>query len=102
MGEYSKYIAPERRAVPTPYSIVDKKGNAVFGTFEQEFKSMDFLKINRPTSAPQFMNRLKLTLWQATEVNLKDGLLLAVVCDMGIFGKTMNVFYDKRTRKVYT
>ena len=102
MGEYSKYIAPERRAVPTPYSIVDENGKAVFGTFDKEFKSMDFLKIKRPTSAPQFMNRLKLTLWQATEVNLRDGLLLAVVCDMGIFGKTMNVFYDKRAKKVYT
>ncbi len=102
MGEYSKYIAPERRAVPTPYSIVDENGKVVFGTFDKEFQSMDFLKIKRPTSAPQFMNRLRLTLWQATEVNLKDGLLLAVVCDMGIFGKTMNVFYDKRTKKVYT
>lgn len=102
MGEYSKYIAPERRAVPTPHSIVDENGKVVFGTFDKEFQSMDFLKIKRPTSAPQFMNRLRLTLWQATEVNLKDGLLLAVVCDMGIFGKTMNVFYDKRTKKMYT
>ncbi len=42
MGEYSKYIAPERRAVPTPYSIVDENGKAVFGTFDKEFKSMDF------------------------------------------------------------
>ena len=65
MGEYSKYIAPERRAVLTPYSIVDEYGKVVFGTFDKEFKSMDFLKIKRPTSAPQFMNRLRLTLWQA-------------------------------------
>lgn len=47
------------------------------------------------------MNRLKLTLWEATEVHLKNGVLLAVVCDMGIFGKTLNIFYDKRTGKVY-
>lgn len=31
----------------------------------------------------------------------ENGVLLAVVCDMGIFGKTLNVFYDKRTKKVY-
>jgi len=102
MGAYSKFIAPERRAVPTPDSIVDENGMAVFGTFDREFKSMDFLKVRRPTGAPQFMNRFKLTLWQAAEIHLKDGLLLAVVCDMGIFGKTMNVFYDKRTKSVYT
>lgn len=102
MGAYTKFIAPERRAVPTPDSIVDENGKVVFGTFDREFKSMDFLKIKRPTSAPQFMNRFKLTLWQAAELHLKDGLLLVVVCDMGIFGKTMNVFYDKRTKRVYT
>lgn len=50
---------------------------------------------------PNCFNRLKLTLWEATEVHLKNGVLLAVVCDMGIFGKTLNVFYDKRTKKVY-
>ncbi len=102
MEDYSKLISEKRRAVPTPKSIVDENGKCAFGTFESEFEQMDFLKLKKPTHAPQFMNRLKLTLWQATEVHLKEGLLLAVVCDMGIFGKTLNVFYDKRTKKVYT
>ena len=35
-------------------------------------------------------------------MHLKNGVLLAVVCDMGIFGKTLHVFYDKRTKQVYT
>lgn len=101
MGEYSKFIDPKRRAVPTPADMVDEKGNCVFGTFDKEFETMELLKIKKPTKAPQFMNRLKLTLWEATEVHFKHGVLLAVVCDMGIFGKTMNVFYDKRDHKVY-
>lgn len=101
MGEYSKYIDPKRRAVPTPKSMVDEKGICAFGTFDKEFEQMDLVKLKKPTRAPQCMNRLKLTLWEATEVHLKNGVLLAVVCDMGIFGKTLNIFYDKRTGKVY-
>lgn len=101
MGEYSKFIAPERRAVPTPKSIVKADGKCEFGTFDKEFEEMDLVKLKGPTALPNCFNRLKLTLWEATEVHLENGVLLAVVCDMGIFGKTMNVFYDKRTKKTY-
>ena len=101
MGDYSKYINPKRRAVGTPKSMVDENGQCAFGTFDKEFEEMDLLKLKKPTRAPDFMKRLKLTLWEATEVHLKEGVLLAVVCDMGIFGKTMNLFYDKRSKKVY-
>ena len=101
MGEYSKFISGKRRSVATPKSMVNKDGSCVFGTFDKEFEDMDILKLKKPTGAPQFMNKLKLTLWEATEVHLKNGVLLAVCCDMGIFGKVLHVFYDKRTRKVY-
>lgn len=101
MGAYSQFISEERRAVPTPKSLVNDDGTCVFGTFDREFKDMDLLRAKKPTHAPQAVNRLKLTLWEATEVHLKHGVLLAVVCDMGIFGKTLNIFYDKRTKKVY-
>lgn len=100
-GRILKIHDPKRRAVPTPKSMVDDKGMCVFGTFDKEFEEMDIVRLKKPTGAPQCMNRLKLTLWEATEVHLKNGVLLAVVCDMGIFGKTLNVFYDKRTGKVY-
>lgn len=101
MGEYSKYISETRRAVPTPKDLVDEKGKVVFGTFESEFETMELLRAKRPTKAPDFLNKFKLTLWEATEVHLKNGVLLAVVCDMGIFGKQLNMFFDKRTKKVY-
>lgn len=101
MGDYSKFIDEKRRAVPTPESMVDENGICAFGTFDKEFEKMDLVKLKNPTSLPNCFNRLKLTLWEATEVHLKNGVLLAVVCDMGIFGKTLNVFYDKRTKKVY-
>lgn len=101
MEDYAKYISEKRRAVPTPKNIVDEEGKCAFGTFDKEFEAMDFLKAKKPTGAPQCMNRLKLTLWEATEVNLKDGILLTALCDMALFGKTLCCFYDKRTKKVY-
>ena len=101
MGEYSKFISEKRRSVPTPKDLVDENGKVVFGTFDKEFETMELLRAKKPTRAPQFLNKFKLTLWEATEVHLKNGVLLAVVCDMGIFGKQLNMFYDKRTKTVY-
>lgn len=101
MGEYSKYISELRRSVPTPESLVDPDGKCVFGTFDKEFKDMDLLRAKKPTKAPDFLKSKKLTLWEACEVHLEHGVLLSVVCDMGIFGLNLNVFYDKRTHEVF-
>ena len=101
MEDYSKFISEKRRAVPTPKDLVDENGKVVFGTFLSEFETMELLRAKRPTKAPDCLNKFKLTLWEATEVHLKNGVLLAVVCDMGIFGKQLNMFYDKRTKCVY-
>ncbi len=101
MADYSKFIYPERRSVATPDSLVNPDGTAVFGTFDKEFKQMDLVKLNKPTQAPNCMNKLKLTLWEAVEVNLKDGVLLLAVSDMALFGVTLVLFYDKNERKVH-
>ena len=39
MNDYSKFIAPERRSVPTPRNMVEN-GKCVFGTFDKEFETM--------------------------------------------------------------
>lgn len=101
MRDYSKFIAPERRSVLTPLHMVEN-GKCVFGTFDKEFQTMDLLGIDNPTSAPDCFKRMKLTLWEAVEVHLEEGLLLSACCDMGIFGQVMNLFYDKRKKKVYS
>lgn len=101
MNDYSKFIAPERRSVPTPRNLVEN-GKCVFGTFDKEFQTMDLLKIHHPTHAPNFLNRLKYTAWEAVEIHLEEGVLLAACCDMGIFGQILNIFYDKRKKKVYS
>lgn len=102
MTDYSSFISPKRRSVPVPEDLVDSYGNCVFGTFDGEFETMDLLHARKPTHAPQFLNRYKLTLWEACEVNLKNGILLVALCDMAFFGKTLCLFFDKRTKKVYS
>ena len=57
MGEYSKFIAKERRTVETPKSMVKEDRTCVFGTFNKEFEDMDILKLNHPTHAPNFLNK---------------------------------------------
>ena len=101
MGEYSKFISEVRRAVPTPKSMVRDDGICEFGTFDKEFREMDLVKLKKPTSLPDCFNRFKLSLWEAVEVNMKDGILLSAVCDMGLFGKVLSIYYDKATHKLY-
>ena len=49
------------------------------------------------------MNRKRLTLWQACELNFEDIVVLTAVCDMGgVFGTTLTVLYDKKEKKRYT
>lgn len=101
MGEYSKYISDKRRSVPTPKDMV-VDGKCVFGTFDKEFETMDMLHINNPTAAPNEMNFLKFSAWEATEVNFNEGILLTACSDMGIYGAILTIFYDKRTKKTTT
>ena len=101
MIDYSNLISPLRRCVPTPCNMVEG-GKCVFGTFDKEFETMNLLEIDNPTDAPDFLKKLKLTLWEAIEIHLEDAVLLAACCDMGIFGQILHVFYDKRKKKVYS
>lgn len=103
MEDYSKFISPKRQSIPTPKSLV-KNGQAIFGTFEKEFETMELLDCKKPAGKllPHFLNKYRLTLWEATEVHLDNGVFLAAVCDMGVFGTIVNLFYDKRIKKVYS
>ena len=98
--DFKKYLSPVRLPVATPKDVVDEYGKAVFGTFDKEFEKMNFLNIYEPTHYPSAFNKFKLTLWEAVEINLKDVVLLTAVCDMGVFGTGLTVFYDKKTKKV--
>ncbi len=100
MENYSQYIHPIRRSIPTPKSLVDEKGQCHFGTFIEEFEAFHLLQAKRPTRLPQWMNRFKLTLWQATEIHLSQGILVCGLADMGITGMIYHVFYHKASKTV--
>lgn len=101
MNSYHQYIHSARRSVAPPKSLVNEKGECVFGTFTKEFEQFNLLKAKKPTRLPQFLNRYKLTLWQAAEIHLPQGVLVCGIADMGVIGKIYNVFYHKATNKVY-
>lgn len=102
MEEKAKIISEKRIPTKTPPDIVDENGRCVFGTFDGEFEKMSLVKAKNPTHLPQCFNRQKLTLWQAVEINFGKVMFLTAVCDMGIFGQTLTLVYDKETKKVST
>ena len=101
-GDYSKYISPKRRLQKAPKSIVDSKGKIVFGTFCNEFENLNLVEAYGPTRLPNWLNKYKLTIWEACEIKLKDCILLCCVSDMGSFGAQISTFYDNKTKKVYS
>lgn len=96
---FKNFLSDKRNSVATPENVIDEFGNCYFGTFDKEFSKMDFLNVNRPSSLPNKFNKYKLTLWEATEINFDKVILLTAVCNMGIFGTSLTVLYDKRTKK---
>lgn len=97
---FEQYLSDKRLPVPTPESVVNENGKSVFGTFDKEFKNMNFLDVDKPSSFPNALNKYRLTLWEAVEVNFEDVTLLTAVCDMGIFGTALTLLYDKKSGKV--
>lgn len=90
--DYSSFISSKRRSVSTPKRIVEE-GVAHFGTFDKEFEILNILNCKKPTAAPDFLKKMRLTLWEATEVRFPGGYLVAGISDMGLFGVDFDVVY---------
>ena len=97
---FNQYLSDKRLPVPTPDSVVDANGKVTFGTFDKEFKNMNFLDADKPSLLPNSLNKYKLTLWEAVEVNFDKVTLLTAVCDMGVFGTALTILYNKASGKV--
>lgn len=93
-------LSEKRKAVPTPPNVVDPSGKAYFGTFDKEFPRMDFLSVKKPSALPSSMNKFRLTMWEAIEINLPEVVILTAVCDMSYFGTGLTICYDKKERKL--
>lgn len=96
---FKHVLSDKRIPVQTPPDVIDEKGKAIFGTFDTEFPQMNFLDIHHQTLLPDFTNRFRYTSWEATEITLDDIILLTAVCNMGLFGTSLSVVYDRKEKK---
>jgi hypothetical protein len=101
METYSKFISPKRRMTSSPSSLIDKSGNAIFGTFAKEIEDINLLDAKKPTAFPSKLNKLKLTRWEAYEVHTKDGEIVCGVCNMGSFSTICTVLFLKETKETF-
>ncbi len=104
MSKYEGYISKMREPTATPDSIVEN-GKAHFGTFESPFKNLNLLDCEQPCGflLPHFMNKTRLTEWEAFEVNMDNAtFLVAVYNNMNLFGFSIFVFHDKDEDKLYS
>ncbi|MBQ9067122.1 MAG: hypothetical protein IJ133_06330, partial [Clostridia bacterium] len=79
---FKQYLAPERIPVDPPESLVDKNGKAVFGTFNGEIKNINLTDIKGQSNLPDAMNSMRLTTWEALEVDTKDFTFLSAISPM--------------------
>ena len=97
--DFQTFLSEQRQAVPTPPDLSDANGKCYFGTFDREFETMDLLRVDHPSVLPNALNGLRLTLWEAAEVNFGKYILLTAVCHMPIFGTALTVVYNTETKK---
>ena len=90
----------KRRPVDPPKAIVEN-GQAHFGTFNSQFEVLNLLDCEQPCGIflPHFMNRTRLTEWEAFEINMDEGALISAVYNTGAIGFSIFVFFDKKQGK---
>ena len=100
----NKYEAPKKRLIrKTPPSII-KDGKAIFGSFENSFEDLNLLEVKGQCRClPNFCNRLRLTEWEAFELDFKEGTIVcAVYRNMCLNGMGILVYHDKVANKIYS
>lgn len=103
MSKYPEHISEKRRPAPTPDSIVEN-GQAHFGTFDKPFKNLNLIECEKPCGKvmPDFMKKSRLTEWEAFEVQMDEGALVSAIYNTGPMGFSIFVWFDKRTKQIYS
>ncbi|MEG1613741.1 MAG: DUF2804 family protein [Clostridia bacterium] len=100
---YPDYISTKRIPVPSPTNLVEN-GQAHFGTFETPIPNMNLLDCVKPCGKlmPHFLNKTRLTVWEAFEINMDECTVVSAVYNMGALGFNICALYDKAEKKVYS
>lgn len=103
MSGYPDYISEKRRPAPVPEAI-SEKGDVCYGTFDAPFAKLNLLDCAKPCSVwlPRFARKMRLTEWEAFEVNMDEGSLVSAVYNTGPLGFSIFVWYDKAEKKIYS
>jgi len=102
MDEYPSYISEKRRPVPAPHDLI-VDGQAIFGTFDEPIPNMNLLDCVKPAGRllPHRMNGVRLTIWEAFEINMDEGSFICAVYNMNsIIGFGIFVWFDRVTKKI--
>lgn len=103
MENYPQFISEKRRPTTSPEKLV-QNGTAVFGTFDKPISTINLVDCLKPCGEylPHFMNRARLTLWEAFEVDMDEISLVSAVYNLGAVGFSIFVVHDKRNKKTYS
>lgn len=103
MNDYKYEVRATRTPAPTPKNIVED-GKFHFGTFDAPFENLNMLDCVKPCgkSMPKFMNKSRLTEWEAFEVHFDEGALISAVYKVGPMGFSIFVWYDNAENKIYS
>ena len=101
---FKPYLSPDRIAVDPPESLVDENGKARFGTFNSEIKNINLEDIKGQSEVfPDSLNFMRLTKWEALEVDTKDFTLLAAIQEIGgVAAVNMTLLFVKAEQKMYS
>ena len=90
-------LSSVRFPADTPKKLVDDKGRIAVGTFDKEFEIINLLDAKN-VGVPKFLNGVKVTLWEALEVNFDDIAFLTAMSVMGgAVTVALTLVYDKKT-----
>ncbi|MDY4592040.1 MAG: DUF2804 family protein [Eubacteriales bacterium] len=95
-------ISELRQPTSPPESLVDKDGQAVFGTFDKEIKNLNLIDCYRPYGKRMTrpIQDFKLTEWEATEVVTDECAIVSAIYSMGKVGFGIVVAFDRKTHDI--
>ena len=101
MEEYK--VAKERCLKESPNSLISN-GIANFGSFRSPIKNLNLLEVrNQSKWLLDCFNSLRLTEWEACEINFDTGaIVLAVYKNMRLNGMGILIYFDKLQNKIYS
>lgn len=95
-----EWISKIRKPEPTPISLIKPDGQAHFGTFESPFERFSFETFKGQARWRSLWNALRLTEWEAVEVNTAKGILLTAVYRFGIMDINLTCYFDKQKEEL--